>query len=199
MCVPSWLVLRPGLPISPRFEEEGRKKNVPITLLLPHVGPPPVSSGRFSHRYITSGVWFCAPVMRLLFHHESSYIFAVALAGPRALFTPPPSPPPFLCFALLLTRGLFTRNRAVCGCNGVTAHFSGCFPICSCWTYLHCSNPSFVSWLLCCWQAWRSSVFLYTTFVPSILFLRTDFTRLSVQGMPDFESDMLICAALGRA
>lgn len=77
VCVPSWAGLRPGPSISPRLE----KKKMPIALLPPHVGPPPVSSGRFSHRYITSGVWFCAPVMRLLFHHESSYIFAVALAG----------------------------------------------------------------------------------------------------------------------
>lgn len=35
--------------------------------------------------------------------------------------------------------------------------------------------------------------------MPSVLFLRTGFTRLSVQGMPDFESDVLIYAALGRA
>lgn len=76
------------------FTAVRKKKKMPIALLPPHVGPPPVSSGRFSHRYITSGVWFCAPVMRLLFHHESSYIFAVALAGSRALFTPPPFAPP---------------------------------------------------------------------------------------------------------
>lgn len=133
MCVPSWAGLRPGPSISPRLE---KKKDADR--------PPPTAcraSTCFFRPFFAPVHYQWCVVLRscdasLVSSRKFLYLCCCASWVASTFHASSLRPPPFfLCFALPLTRGLFTRAAAaVCGCNGLTARFSGSFPICFCST-----------------------------------------------------------------
>lgn len=77
------------------------REKVPVTGRTSDIHPflPAV----FPHRYITSGAWFRAPVMRLLFPSRKFLYLCCCASWAASTFHAPHSLPPFSC-ALLLSK-----------------------------------------------------------------------------------------------